>query len=214
MGLESNIEGRSALRRIAQAFPLWKFILGALMPLALYYALHRLGHGLEGALLALGWVMVVIGLTYWRTRQIDLFIVLVGLLTLVALVVVLLTRDERMYLASAPAQDLLFALLLLGSLACGQPLLGRLARELGLYEVREGERRSSDDRLIHLLTAVWGLIFLIKGAALLAVLFAHLVPLEAFLVLVTFLGWPFIVVLVILSLWFARRSWGWMLPEG
>ncbi len=54
-------------------FPYRQFILGALVPISFFYAFHRFGQPLAGALLAIGWSLSLLVGTYWRSRRIELF---------------------------------------------------------------------------------------------------------------------------------------------
>jgi hypothetical protein len=48
------------------AFPWRQLILDVLVPITLFYILHRLGQPLMGALLAIGWSISFLAVTYGR----------------------------------------------------------------------------------------------------------------------------------------------------
>jgi len=55
------------------SFPWRQLILGALVPIVIFYALYRLGQPLTGALLAIAWSIGLLVIKYWRSRSIELF---------------------------------------------------------------------------------------------------------------------------------------------
>jgi len=57
------------------SFPWHQLILGALVPIVIFYALYRLGQPLTGALLALAWSIGLLVIKYWRSRSFELFAV-------------------------------------------------------------------------------------------------------------------------------------------
>jgi len=54
-------------------FPYRQFILGALVPVSFFYVFHRFEMPLTGAMLAIGWSLSLLAITYWRSRRIELF---------------------------------------------------------------------------------------------------------------------------------------------
>jgi hypothetical protein len=82
-------------------FPWRQLILGALVPITIFYALHRFDQPLSGALLAIGWSIGLLVIKYWRTRSVELFPALAIPIILIELIGTLITRNPDFYLASA-----------------------------------------------------------------------------------------------------------------
>jgi len=78
------------------SFPWRQLILGALVPIIIFYALYRLGQPLTGALLAIGWSIGLLVIKYWRSRSIELFAALVIPIVLIELIGTLITRNNSL----------------------------------------------------------------------------------------------------------------------
>ncbi len=110
-------------RESGASFPWRQLMLGALAPISIFYVLHRLGHPLTGALLAIGWSIGLLSIKYWRLRRIELFPALAIPIILIELIGTLITRDPAFFLAAAAIDNVLWGLLFLGSLFFTRPLL-------------------------------------------------------------------------------------------
>jgi hypothetical protein len=104
-------------------FPWRQFILGVLMPITLFYILHRLGQPLMDALLAIGWSISLPVLKYGRSRRLELFPALAIPIVLIELIGTLITRRPDFYLASAAIENMLWGLLFSGSLLFSRLLI-------------------------------------------------------------------------------------------
>ena len=89
-------------------FPYRQFIFGALVPILIFYIIHRFGQPLIGALLALGWSSNLLVITYWRSRRIELFPGLAIPIVTIELVGTLVSRNPTIYLASAAIENATF----------------------------------------------------------------------------------------------------------
>ena len=105
------------------SFPWRQLLLGALAPITIFYILHRVGHPLTGALLAIGWSISLLVVKYWRSRSIELFPALAIPIILIELIGTLVTRNPDFYLASASIGSVLWGLLFLGSMLLPRPLI-------------------------------------------------------------------------------------------
>ena len=93
------------------------------MPVALFYALARMGRPLTGALTAIGWSTALIFFQHRRKRKVELFPALAIPIVLIELIGILITRNPNFYLASAAIENLLWAVLFAGSLVLHRPLI-------------------------------------------------------------------------------------------
>jgi len=197
------------------SFPWRQLILGALVPITIFYTLHRLGQPMTGALLAIGWSIGLLVIKYWRSRSIELFPALAIPIVLVELIGTLITRNPDFYLAAAAIDNVLWGLLFLGSLLLTRPLIQIFAELLnpGL---------GSQDFLRHfempvqlyrsawrILTVIWASVNVLK--AIILILSQLKLPLEAFIIVRTASGLPVLVLMLIFSYRFPR--WYWERPR-
>jgi intracellular septation protein A len=198
-------------RESGPRFPWRQLILGALVPITIFYVLHRLGQPLTGALLAIGWSIGLLLVKYWRARRIELFPALAIPIILIELIGTLITRNPEFYLAAAAIDNLLWGFLFLGSLLLTRPLIQIFAELLnpGLgseeflnhFEMPAELYRSA----WRILTIIWVVVFFFKAVLL---IFSQLkLPLEAFLIVRTASGLPVLVVMLILSYRFPGWYW-------
>ena len=188
-------------------FPYRQFILGAIIPSLIFYVYRRFEQPVMGAFLAGGWGLGVVLIGYLRSRKFHVFAGLATTLAVVELLTTAATRSPTWYLASAAIESTLIGVIFLGSLLSTRPILQRLAEEsVGKERFSEDLRKSAGYQAAwRILTAVWGAVYVGK-AVLLLLLQGHL-PLEAFLIVRTLVGWPVLALLFTLSFWFPRWYW-------
>lgn len=192
-------------------FPYRQFILGALVPISLFYAFHRFEQPLAGALIAIGWSASLLGVTYWRTRRIELFPGLAIPIITIELTGTLITRNPAFYLASAAIENVLWGLVFLGSILISRPLIQIFAELLnpGLGSQEFLDQFKLSTKLYRsawqILTAAWGVVALSKAIIL---VFAQLwLPIETFLIVRTASGIPVMVLMLVLSYRFPEWYW-------
>ena len=192
-------------------FPYRQFILGALVPISLFYAFHRFEQPLAGALIAIGWSASLLGVTYLRTRRIELFPGLAIPIITIELAGTLITRNPAFYLASAAIENVLWGLVFLGSILISRPLIQIFAELLnpGLGSQEFLDQFKLSTKLYRsawqILTAAWGVVALSKAIIL---VFAQLwLPIETFLIVRTASGIPVMVLMLVLSYRFPEWYW-------
>ena len=192
-------------------FPYRQFILGALVPISFFYAFHRFEQPLAGALIAIGWSASLLGVTYWRTRRIELFPGLAIPIITIELAGTLITRNPAFYLASAAIENVLWGLVFLGSILISRPLIQIFAELLnpGLGSQEFLDQFKLSTKLYRsawqILTAAWGVVALSKAIIL---VFAQLwLPIETFLIVRTASGIPVMVLMLVLSYRFPEWYW-------
>ncbi|MGB9443340.1 MAG: VC0807 family protein, partial [Desulfobacterales bacterium] len=198
-------------------FPYRQFILGALVPISLFYVFHRLEQPLAGALLAIGWSISLLGFTYWRSRRIELFPGLAIPIIAIELIGTLITRDPAFYLASAAIENALWGLVFLGSILISRPLIQVFAELLnpGLGSQEFLEQLELSPQLYRsawqIITAAWGIVALSKAMIL---VFSQLwLPIETFLIIRTASGIPVMVLMLFLSYRFPEWYWKWAMER-
>jgi intracellular septation protein A len=192
-------------------FPYRQFILGALVPISFFYAFHRFGQPLTGALLAIGWSLSLLVATYWRSRRIELFPGLAIPIITIELIATLVTRNPAFYLASAAIENILWGLLFLGSILMPRPLIQIFAELLnpGLGSQEFLNQLKLPPQLYRsawqILTAIWGVVNLSKAFML---IFSQLrLPIETFLIVRTASGIPVMVLMLVFSYRFPGWYW-------
>ena len=193
------------------SFPWRQLMLGALAPITIFYALHRLGQPLTGALLAIGWSIGLLAIKYWRSRSIELFPALAIPIILIELIGTLITRSPDFYLASAAIDNVLWGLVFLGSLLLTRPLI-QIFAELLNPGLGSQEFLSHFEMPVQLyrsawkiLTVIWAIVSFVKVVIL--ILSQLKLPLEVFLFVRTASGLPVLVVMLIFSYRFPRWYW-------
>jgi intracellular septation protein A len=192
-------------------FPWRQLVLGALVPITIFYTLHRLGQPLTGALLAIGWSIGLLVIKYWRSRSIELFPALAIPIILIELIGTLITRNPDFYLASAAIDNVLWGLLFFSSLLFTRPLIQVFAELLnpGLGSQEFLSHFEMPVRLYRsawrILTVIWAVVSLTK--AIILILSQLKLPLEAFLVVRTASGFPVLVLMLIFTYRFPRWYW-------
>jgi len=192
-------------------FPWRQLILGALVPIAIFYTLYRLGQPLTGALIAIGWSISLLVVQYWRSRSIELFPVLAIPIVLIELIGTLITRNPDFYLASAAIDNVLWGLLFLGSLLLTRPLI-QIFAELLNPGLGSQEFLSHFEMPVQLyrsawkiLTIIWAVVSLLK--AIILILSQLKLPMEVFLIVRIASGFPVLIVMLIFSYRFPRWYW-------
>ena len=191
--------------------PWRQLILGALVPITIFYTLHRLGQPVIGALIAIGWSISLLVFKYWRSRSIELFPALAIPIVLIELIGTLITRNPDFYLASAAIENVLWGLLFFGSLLLTRPLI-QIFAELLNPGLGSQEFLSHFEMPVQLyrsawkiLTVIWAVVSLLK--AIILILSQLKLPLEVFLIVRTASGFPVLVVMLLFAYRFPRWYW-------
>jgi len=193
------------------SFPWRQLMLGALVPITIFYLLHRLGQSLTGALLAIGWSISLLVIKYWRSRSVELFPALAIPIVLIELIGTLISRNPDFYLASAAIDSVLWGLLFLSSLLLTRPLIQIFAELLnpGLGSQEFLNHFEMPVQLYRspwkILTVIWAVVSFLKATIL--ILSQLRLPLEAFLIVRTASGFPVLVVMLIITYRFPRWYW-------
>lgn len=115
----------------------------------------------------------------------------------------LASHSATVYLAQPVLLNALWALLYLGSVAAGRPLMGAIAE--AWYPFPEVARRSATYRRVFgLESIVWGVYLLLRSALRLAVLLAG--SLGSFFVVNIVTGLPITLALIAWSIWYSIRA--------
>ncbi|MGB0560245.1 MAG: VC0807 family protein [Spirulinaceae cyanobacterium] len=192
-----------------QHFPWRQFMIGALIPILIFYLFHRVDQPLAGAFFAAGWSVGIIVITRLFFKKSNLFAALSIPITLIEIASIVITLNPEFYLATAAIEHTLWGFVCLGSLVFSRPLILIFAQAMGGIEKSQelGEFGKSDEfqSAWVVLTIIWGITHLIAAIVLIAS--QIWLPLESFLILRTGLGTPLLAALIAFSFWFPRWYW-------
>ena len=178
-------------------------IIGSIVPIVLFYVvLTRFENLTAAVLVASAWTLTVFAVRYWRTHRFDMFsgaaLVFIALQTAVGLI----SQNTQAYLAVPALEGVFFAVIMFGSVAIRQPLIGIIARQ---FVPIPDELVGTRPYLIAfgLPTLAWATVLLLRAAVRLALLEA--LPVGQFLVAVTSFSWATSLLLLAFSVWFPNR---------
>lgn len=177
-------------------------IIGSIVPIMLFYVVLTNFSLTPAVLVASIWTLVVFGVRYQRTRRFDMFsgaaLMFIALQTAVGLI----SQNTQAYLAVPALEGVFFALIMFGSVAIRQPMIGIIARQ---FVPIPDELVGTRPYLIAfgLPTVAWASVLLLRAGVRLALLEA--LPVGQFLVAITSFSWATSLLLLAFSVWFPNR---------
>jgi intracellular septation protein A len=184
-----------------------RILLGAVVPVLVYYAGRRVGAPMVGAALAAAWGM---GASVWffaRDREVDGFSTIGAAYCLTELAGLLVTRNPDWYLLSPIVSNTAMGCVFLASMLFRRPLIQLLAEQTaGRDAFPESVRNSEFYRPLWLrLSLLWGGAYFLRAMCLWIVLQGW--SLEVYLAARVVLDWPVVVALIALSFWYPKLYW-------
>jgi intracellular septation protein A len=154
-----------------------RVLLGGVIPAALYYLVQSQYDGVTAVIVAGGWSIGVVIVTYALEREINGLALLGVILSGIATGTTIITQNEDFFLARVAVSRGMFGLLCLASLFTSKSLIQILAEEFGIPDhVKHIPVYKPTWRLV---TAVWGVSALALAGLFLIMQFT--LPLETFL---------------------------------
>jgi hypothetical protein len=181
----------SAVPRLRDLLPairpaLGRFGVGGLLPILTFYALFRLAGPAAGILGGMSVSLLALSVQAWRLKRLDPIVVVPMAVIAINGSAGLLTGSVELYLAAPAVENALWGIALLVSVVVRRPLVGLIARELGLIPAAHA-RSAVVDRALAQTTLAWaGGAFLKAGVRLWLL---QVLPLESFLVAITLFTW-------------------------
>ena len=190
-----------------------RILLGAVVPVMVYYLGRRLGVPMVGAALASVWGLGLLAGYFVRDRELDGFSAIGAVYCLAELAGLLVTRDPDWYLLSPIVADGCMGAVFLASALLPRPLIQVLAEQTaGKDAFPDAVRNSGYFRPLWLrLSALWAGAYMLRAFCLWVVLQGW--PVEVYLAALTVLDWPVILALIALSFWYPKYYWGQRLPS-
>jgi Protein of unknown function (DUF3159)/Intracellular septation protein A len=187
-------QGRRALGR---------FALAGLLPIVTFYVLFRLFGPTAGIAGGMAMSLLALAVQLRRIGRVDPIVVVPMAVIFVQGTAALLLDSVELYLAAPAVENILWGVVLVGSVLVRRPLVRVIARELGLIPSTYSST-AAISRAFGQVTLVWGLAAFLKAAVRLWLLFT--LPLEAFLVVVTVFHLALNSALVAFSFWWPLRA--------
>lgn len=188
--------------------PVDRIVLGAVIPVSIYYVGRKMDLALEGAIAASVWCLLLMAFFLIRRREFDGYSAIGALYGVSELAGLLVSHNPDWYLYASIVSDGVVGAVFIFSMLARRSLIQVLAEQTaGLDAFPEAVRKSRHYRPLWLrLSLVWGGAYLAKGAFKWGVL--SVAPVEVYLVVRTILDWPLTFVLMAFSFWYPKRYWG------
>ncbi|WP_299523740.1 VC0807 family protein [Winogradskyella sp.] len=197
------------LNTLKQHFPWKAFFVGALLPIIVYYIFHLYGQPLTGAFIAAAWGGVVVLISHFILRDVNLFAILSLPLTLIEIIGTLITLSPDFYLATSAIDHFLWAVVFLISLAFSRPLILVFADAMksipNTTEILEFRKTKAFRNAWVKLTYIWAAAHLVSAIVL--IISQLYTSVEFFLIIRTLLNLPLLAVLITISFWFPEWYW-------
>ncbi len=188
-------------------FPGRNFVVGGLIPFAMYTIFQRRDQPVTGALLGGSWALAVVLFDWWRAQRIEGFAILAVVFSALQLLITLITRSVTFYVLAGVIGGILESMVYFGSLWLRRSLIQIAAEATGATAtIPDDLRRSPIYRSAwQILTAIWGATYLSRalGLALVHSWFSQ----EAALTYSILMGWPFHIGLLAFTFWFPGWYW-------
>lgn len=141
-----------------------EFFLSVVIPVALFSIFDHYNMTLNGTIAAGGWSLGVIVLQYVRDKRVNVFAALGTIFSAIGLVGAVISKNPMYYLASPIVIDMLQAIVFLGSVLIGKPLIQMLAEYTTKRRFSDEFRRQPKfKRAWVLLTVAWGVLNLTQA---------------------------------------------------
>jgi intracellular septation protein len=194
--------------RIGELLPsasraLSRFALAGILPIASFYVAFRIGGPVPGIACGMGFSLLALLIQLRRLGRLDPVVLVPMALILIQGTAALLTGSVDLYLAVPAAENVIWGILLVGSVIVRRPLVRIIAGELQLIPEAFANSPTLRNALAHV-TLAWGVAAFIKAGARLWML--SVLSLEPFLVGVTVLHLIVNGALLGFSFWWPLRA--------
>lgn len=201
-----NTSKVSFMTLVKNNFLNWEFVMGVVLPVVFFTVLDKQGKTLEGTFVAGVWSIGVVGLEYFKTKQVNVFAVISAIFAAIGLIGTYLSHDPKFYLASPIVIDVLLAVVFVGSLFMKKPLILILAEKS--MKGKFPEELMSDRRFKHswfLLSLAWGVLSLSQAGVRIFLLYT--VPMNVYFAVSSTYGNVSTPLLILFSFWFPGWYW-------
>ena len=184
-----------------------RILLGAVVPVLVYYAGRRVGVPMVGAALAAAWGVGVSVWYFFRDREVDGFSAIGAAYCLAELAGLAVTHNPDWYLLSPIVSNAAMGAVFLASMVFRRPLIQLLAEQsAGKDAFPDSVRESGYYRSLWLrLSVLWGGAYFLRAFGLWIVLKGW--STEVYLAARVALDWPVVAALIALSFWYPKIYW-------
>lgn len=187
-------------------FPIKRILLGAVIPVLIYYAGSKMGMRLEGAITASTWCIGLLAFHLLIRRELDGFSAIGATYAISELAGLLVTHNPDWYLYSTIVSDTVMGSVFLLSMLLTKPLIEVLAEQSAGRESFDEVRETPYYRPLWLrLSLAWGGAYLVKAGIEWTVL--STAPEAIYLTVRVLLDWPLTIALITFSFWYPKRYW-------
>jgi intracellular septation protein A len=182
------------------------FVLSVVIPIILFSAFSHYNMVLTGTVLAGIWSIAVILIQFLKSKKVNIFAAITAGIYTIGLIGTIISRDPKFFLASPIVTDLLLALVFLGSVFLGKPLIQIFAE----YTVKDAFSDELRKKPMYksawtILTVAWGVLSVTQ--ALLRVILLNSVSNQLYFGISTAYGNISTPLMLVISFWFP--SWYW-----
>lgn len=117
------------------------FIISAIIPIIIFSGFDKIGMTLNGIILSGVWIIGVVVLNFMKERKLNALAVMGAAFSAIGVVGTVISNNPTFYLIAPIIQDILFAIIFLGSLFCKKSLVQIIAEQSYLKNVSEDFRK-------------------------------------------------------------------------
>lgn len=117
------------------------FIISAIIPIIIFSGFDKIGMTLNGIILSGVWSIGVVVLNFMKERKLNALAVMGAAFSAIGVVGTVISNNPTFYLIAPIIQDILFAIIFLGSLFCKKSLVQIIAEQSYLKNVSEDFRK-------------------------------------------------------------------------
>lgn len=183
-----------------------EFVTGAIVPVLIFTLFSVSKKTLYGAIFSGLWCLAMVGRNWIRERKLNALAVMAAAFSAIGLIGTIISHDPDFYLAAPIVTDLLLAVVFLGSLFSGRPLVQVMVESMfqgGFPDALRRKPRFKSAWVI--LTVAWGVLNL--SQALLRMILFHAVSHEIYYAVGTVYENVLTSLLIVFSFWFPRWYW-------
>ncbi|MCC6175057.1 MAG: hypothetical protein IT305_07115 [Chloroflexi bacterium] len=180
-----------------------RFAAAGVIPVAVFYLAYRLAGPLEGIVCGMAVSLAVLAVQLRRLGRLDPIVLVPMAIILAQGTVAAMTGSVEIYLAAPAVENVIWGVLLIGSVVVRRPLVSAIVRELGIVPPAHGAS-AAVVRAFTVVTVGWGIIAF--GKAVLRIWLLAVLPLEAFLIAVAVANTAINGTMLGLSIWLPLRA--------
>lgn len=184
----------------------WEFVLSVIIPIILFSAFSHFNRVFAGTITVGLWSIAVILIQFLSSKKVNLFAAIATGISVIGLIGTVISRDPQFYLASPIVTDLILALVFLGSIFLGKPLIQIFAEYTVKGAFPEELRNKPKYKTAWIiLTVAWGILSITQ--ALVRIILLCTVSLELYFSISTVYGNISTPLLLVISFWFPGWYW-------